>query len=84
MLAVPASSHGAGIDAFVPQPVMGIGKIGQNVVVADAGVVGGDLGLTPAVGQQANDEFDRQARAANNRLTRENRRIENNAVSRSP
>ena len=45
----------------------------------DAGIIGDDFHLGPAVGQQADHKFDREPRAANDRLIGEHAGIERNA-----
>jgi hypothetical protein len=47
-----------------------IGEAGEDVFMLYAGVIGDNLCLGPAVGQQFDYEFDRESRAANDRLAR--------------
>lgn len=45
-----------------------------------AGVVAEDVRLRPALGKQADDEFHREARAADNRLSGKHRRVNHDLV----
>src|SRR5262245_411887 len=61
------------------ESIAGIGQAGENIVVGKAGVVRDDVGLAPPFGHQADDELDREPRAANHRFAGKNRRIKRNA-----
>jgi hypothetical protein len=61
------------------QNVARIGQAGDDIVERDTGIVVEDFGLAPAIGYQADDEFDGQPSAPDNRFAVENRRVERNA-----
>jgi hypothetical protein len=60
--------------------IAGVRQTGKDVVSGQARVVGEDFAFRLAGGQEFQDELDRETRAANYRLARQNLRIDDDAL----
>jgi hypothetical protein len=64
------------------QQIARVVQASRNVFVGQAGIIRENVGFIPTIGHQADDEFNGQPRAANDRLSGQDGRVEYDMIVR--
>ena len=64
------------------QQIAGVVQASRNVFVGQAGIIRENVGFIPTIGHQADDEFDRQPRTANDGLSGQDGWVEYDMIVR--